>query len=103
MNFLIKGRAQGKTFKMIITSEVTGYPILVSDDKRKSFLIDMAKEMGCNIPDPIDYKHYKRYTDGRRHDEKILIDDAEEIIREALKETLRVEVVAVAITDKNFN
>ena len=49
MNFLIKGRQQGKTSKLIVASEVTGYPILVSDELRRNFLVKMAKEMGCYI------------------------------------------------------
>ena len=101
MRFLIKGRQQGKTHKLIITSEVTGYPILVVDEKRKDFIIDMAKEMGCYIPEPISYERRKRYNDGLPI-EKILIDDAEKIIESALNMNLRSEVVAVTITDTNF-
>ena len=98
MRYLIKGRGQGKTYKLIIASEVTGYPILVLDEKRKRFLIDMAKEMGCYIPEPISYERRKRCTDGL-HIEKLLIDDAEKIIESALNTTLRSEVVAVTLTD----
>ena len=101
MRYLIKGRQQGKTSKLIIASEVTGYPILVSDEKRRGFIIDMAKEMGCNIPEPINYERRKKYMDGLPI-EKILIDDAEKIIEYALNATLKSEVVAVTITDKNF-
>ena len=102
MRYLIKGRHQGKTTKLIITSEVTGYPILVSDEKRKDFLIHMAREMGCHIPEPINYELYKAHKDGGLRVEKLLIDDAEKIIESALNLILRSEVVAVTITDKNF-
>lgn len=101
MRYLIKGRQQGKTHKLIIASEVTGYPILVSDEKRRRFIIDMAKEMGCHIPEPVNYEKRMRFSDGH-YNEKILIDDAEKIIESALKATLRSEVVAVTITDTNF-
>lgn len=101
MRYLIKGRQQGKTYKLIIASEVTGYPILVLDEKRKDFLIDMAKEMGCDIPKPITYLTFRGYREGLPI-ERILIDDAEKIIEKALNETLRVEVVAVTLTDKKF-
>lgn len=101
MRYLIKGRQQGKTSKLIITSEVTGYPILVLDEKRKLFLIDMANEMGCHIPEPITYEWCKRYTSGIPI-KKILIDDAEKIIESVLNTTLRSEVVAVTLTDTNF-
>jgi hypothetical protein len=101
MRYLIKGRQQGKTYKLIIASEVTGYPILVSDEKRRGFIIDMAKEMGCYIPEPISYERRKRCMDGLPS-ERILIDDAEKIIESALNATLRSEVVAVTITDTNF-
>ena len=102
MRYLIKGRQQGKTYKLIIASEVTGYPILVLDEKRKGFLIDMAKEMGCYIPEPITYERCKKYMDGLPC-ERILIDDAEKIIESALNATLRSEVVAVTLTNKEFN
>ena len=101
MKYLIKGRQQGKTSKLIIASEVTGYPILVLDEERRRFIIYMAKEMGCHIPEPISYKRHKRCVDGL-HIEKILIDDAEKIIESALNATLRSEVVAVTLTDTNF-
>ena len=101
MRYLIKGRQQGKTYKLIIASEVTGYPILVSDEKRRGFVIDMAKEMGCHIPEPISYERRKRYMDGLPS-ERILIDDAEKIIESALNATLRSEVVAITLTDTNF-
>lgn len=101
MRYLIKGRQQGKTTKLIVASEVTGYPILVSDEKRRVFLIDMAKEIGCDIPEPVSYERYKRCSDGL-HIERLLIDDAEKIIESALNTALRSEVVAVTITDKNF-
>lgn len=99
MRYLIKGRQQGKTSKLIIASEVTGYPIIVSNQVRKEFLENMAKEMGCNIPEPINY--VTQFLEARRN-EKFLIDDAEQIIEDALRKTLGVEVVAVTITDKNF-
>lgn len=99
MRYLIKGRQQGKTSKLIIASEVTGYPIIVSNEVRKDFLVNMAKEMGCNIPEPINY--VKSFLEGCRN-EKFLIDDAEQIIEDALRKTLGVDIVAVTITDKNF-
>ena len=102
MKFFIKERNQGKTVKLIVTSEITGYPILVENEKRKNNIIITAKELGCNIPDPITYRHYVRFPDGLPK-EKILIDDAELIIKYALESHLRAEVVAVTLTDqKNF-
>jgi L-ribulose-5-phosphate 3-epimerase UlaE len=101
MNVIIKGRQQGKTYKLIIASEVTGYPILVSDSRRKVFLEDMAKEMGCYIPEPMTYERHRRYPDGF-HGE-ILIDDAEKIIEKSLENTLGCKVVAVTITDRSSN
>lgn len=101
MRYLIKGRQQGKTYKLIVASEVTGYPIMVSDEKRKVFLEDMAKEMGCNIPKPITYLTFRGYREGLPI-ERILIDDAEKIIESVLNTSLRCEVVAVTLTDSNF-
>ena len=101
MRYIIKGRQQGKTHKLIIASEVTGYPIMLPDEKRKHFIKDMAKEMGCDIPEPISYEHYMRYGGGSSI-ENILIDDAESIIEKMLKNTLKTNVVAVTLTDKFF-
>ena len=72
------------------------------DEKRKCFLKDMAKEMGCYIPEPITYLNFKGYREGLPF-ERILIDDAEKIIENALNTTLRAEVVAVTLTNKEFN
>jgi hypothetical protein len=103
MRFLIKGRQQGKTYKMIIASEVTGYPILAVNEHRKNSIKAMAKEMGCNIPDPITYETRTRHNNGSLlPTDHVLIDDAEEIIEKILKRDLRADVVAVTMTDKNF-
>ena len=101
MRFLIKGRQQGKTTKLIITSEVTGYPIVTVDEIRKKIIKEIAKQMGCNIPDPISYEYLRRYP-ASLPIEKVLIDDAEEIIEKMFKQMFRPEVVAVTISDKNF-
>lgn len=75
MNYIIKRRGQGKTYKLIVASEVTGYPILTSNTKRKIFIEDMAREMDCNIPEPMTYEKRSRTLDGLPV-EKVLIDDA---------------------------
>lgn len=102
MRYLFAGRQQGKTYKMIISSEVTGYPILVQNEQRKRCLVDMAKEMGCHIPEPIIFERYRSYNDGHSRNHKLLIDDAEKIIESALNTILRAEVVAVTLTDEKF-
>lgn len=101
MRFLIKSRGGGKTYKLIIASEVTGYPILAVDGRRKQFIKDMAKEMSTNIPEPINYEQYKQCRDGLNV-AKMLIDDAEKIIADVLNSTLKTDVVAVTLTD-HFN
>ena len=52
MNLLIKDRASGKTTGLIYTSEATQYPIVTFNRTSIRYIKDMARDMGCLIPEP---------------------------------------------------
>ena len=74
MKFLIQGRGTGKTTKLIHTSEVTGFPIIVITEEQVDYIKNFASQLNCNIPDPMTFHSYM--TLGRAFD-GVLIDDLE--------------------------
>ena len=100
MKVIKRPRGSGKTTQLIYTSEITGYPIVVSDTTRAENLKKMAKEMNCNIPEPIIFGNFKYQILGK-HRDKILIDDLDSMLEFILTEYFQVSVAAVTIsTDK---
>ncbi|MCM1269394.1 MAG: hypothetical protein NC247_02045 [Ruminococcus flavefaciens] len=98
MRLLIKERQSNKTTGMLFTSEATGYPIVVQNYARKRQLCEHAKNIGVMIPDPITVKDIK---DNREtYHKNVLIDEAYDIITEALNCYLGTNVVAATISDK---
>ena len=53
MKIINLGRYQGKTVRLLYASEWQDFPIVCATYSQKQHLIDMAKELGLNIPEPI--------------------------------------------------
>ena len=53
MKLLIKDRGTSKTTGLIYASEATGYPIVTRSKIQSCYIEDMAKDMGCDIPEPL--------------------------------------------------
>lgn len=53
MKLIIKDRAMGKTTQLIYTSELTSYPIVVPYEAMIVPTKEIAKKLGCNIPEPV--------------------------------------------------
>ena len=99
MRKLIDGRCTGKTTKLIYTSHIMGYTILVATEKRKMFVEDTAKRMGLKIPTPItvtDILHENRGSLGKSSP-RLIIDDSDDVIRSLIQETVggTVEVISL--------
>lgn len=101
MRFIIRERQKGKTSDLIITSEITGYPILVSNTRRRDIVLKQAEEMNRKILTPISIEHYLSNPSRYPRFEYLLIDDAESIIERALNCMLRAEVVAVTMSNRD--
>lgn len=72
MKIIYKSRGEGKTTELVKMSASTGIPILC---KNIRYIIDIANELGLNIPEPITIKDYTPFSN-----EKILVDDAEYVL-----------------------
>lgn len=100
MNLLIKDRSSGKTTGLIYTSEATQYPIVTFNRISIDYIKEMAKDMGCLIPEPLCVEDFRSgYVRGRRLPDNVLLDEAGMIIGDALKMYLGTNVVVATMTD----
>lgn len=100
MNLLIKDRASGKTTGLIYTSEATQYPIVTFNRTSIRYIKDMARDMGCLIPEPLCIEDFKGDAARvRRLPDNVLLDEAGVIIGDALNAYLGTNVVAATMTD----
>lgn len=98
MRFINLKRRNGKTTMLIHASYVTGYPIITSTTQMAHFIISQAKKMGFNdirVYSLGEWQAVHRYC----HEvENVLIDEAKDIIEDALKEVLGAKVVACTMS-----
>ena len=90
MRFINMARRSGKTTLLINTAYATGYPIIVRDSARAKVIIDQAKSLGLDIK----VFSYLDWINSHYHDNKILIDEASDLITDALSSLLKAEVIA---------
>lgn len=57
MKIINRSRVTGKTTQLIYASEANEIPIVTHNPK---YIIDLAKKLGCNIPEPISIDKYIR-------------------------------------------
>lgn len=82
MKIINRPRGTGKTTQLIYLSEVNRIPIVT---REPNYIIDLAKRMGCDIPEPISITKYvnSSFSRGCAYDSqksKYYIDDIECII-----------------------
>lgn len=99
MRLLIKERASGKTTGLIYASEATGYPICVAVQARVNHIIQMAEEMGCNIPQPVTVTELRNGLFKGSEVHNVLFDEVREILEDALSNYLGVNVVGATMSD----
>lgn len=76
MRLVLKGRGKGKTTELLYTSDATRYRILIPNQHHKDYLLEMARKLDLNIPEPMTCTEYLLRKRGL-HEEGILIDDLE--------------------------
>lgn len=94
MKGLFMKRGQGKTTALIYTSACTGYPIIVGTECKKRFIMGKAMALGVSIPEPISVKSQTR---GLKLP-GVLIDEAQDVLRQWAAETFNAPVVAFTMT-----
>ena len=94
---IISGKRRiGKTSELIITSKMTGYPIVTSNISSAENIKNMAKDMNCEIPEPITILQFNN-REFKHLINRVLIDNLEFILEEALTSYLGVEVVTAVL------
>ena len=99
MRFVIGGRQSGKTTRILYTADTMGYPIVVSTSKRKEIISDLAKKLNLSNVDVVTYMEYEMYRAGK-YAEKVLIDDAENIVEKCLERYFHCKIGAVTLTNE---
>lgn len=83
MKIINLGRGQGKTTRLLYASEFNDIPILCATYQQKHYLMDMAKELRLNIPEPIYVGEISKGSNVMDND--ILIDEAPWVLQMLLK------------------
>lgn len=100
MNLLIKDRVSGKTTGLIYTSEATQYPIVSFNRMSIRYIKEMAKNMGCLIPEPLCIEDFKGDSARRRRlPDNVLLDEAGVVIGDALNAYLGTNIIAATMSD----
>ena len=99
-NLILRGRGQGKTHDLIITSHTTGIPIVCHNENAVRNVKKMAHEMGYNIPEPMSITTLKKhYT----LEKEILVDDLDFLIEDILNQYFGTHVRVATMTTLGEN
>lgn len=99
MKIINRGRGTGKTAMLISTAYVTGNPIITYTMSNKNNLMDTAKKMG--VLDGIDVYTISEWLDihgSHTSNNKILVNNVESMLGEALSKFLDADVIAGTMT-----
>ena len=101
MKIINLGRGQGKTIRLLYASEWQDLPIVCATYSQKQHLIDTAKELGLNIPEPIVASEMlsNRILYSRAADKDLLVDEAPLVLRNLLHSIgMKGEIKAITLT-----
>lgn len=98
MRLLIKDRGKGKTTGLIYASEATGFPIATGNEVMVEHIKQMAKEMNCNIPEPITFYELREKRLGVVYN-NVLLDEVTCILEDALNDYLGTNVICATMSD----
>ena len=87
-------RGSGKTFRLILVSGVTGYPIITHCTAAADNIKRQADSMGIEIPDPISIHRLSEHSNVRQ---RVLVDEVMLCIQ-ALFDKFGCDVQAVTMT-----
>ena len=100
MKLIIKKRQTGKTTGLIYTSEATGFSIICTDKNRATYVKNAADKLSCNIPPvyTVDEILHSMKAD-KSVTNQFLLDDADQILTEALESYLNCKLFAATISN----
>ena len=102
MEYIVGGRACGKTRAIILESAKTGMHILCKDYRQRDMIIDRAKSMDVSIPTPLCIADVRNHhTIGIRcspdHPLKVLIYDPMCMLRSLIGDSISIECCSLDI------
>ena len=101
MKMIIKDRQKGKTTGLIYTSEATGYHIIEPTPAEAKLTMEMAANMGCDIPEVYDIDSVLHNPNvDRTSGNLFLLDNADRIIQDALEQYLDCDLFAITMNSK---
>ncbi len=93
MTIISKPRGCGKTHQLIMLSDAMQIPIAVETTHEVHNIIEKAKKLKCNIPDPVTITHLKTCKRGGSTCKKVLLDNMECVFRDIMRNLDKEEVV----------
>ena len=81
MKILKMDRGAGKTFHLIRLSAILDSPIICATEQSKKYILDKAREMWLEIPEPIVVNRNNFEIVMRRRNTDLLIDDLELVLK----------------------
>lgn len=102
MKIINLGRGKGKTVRLLYASEWQDIPILCPTYSQKEHLIDTAKRLGLNIPEPIIASEIatNRIRMSKAADKDLLVDEAPLVLQNLLNSLgMRGEVKAITLSE----
>lgn len=81
MRNLILPRGKGKTTRLLALSEWRDAPIICVSDSQRRYILDMAKQMEYNIPNPITAGELvSGKLNGNHTYKEFLVDEAQDVV-----------------------
>ena len=99
MKVILKKRHEGKTTELVKMSAETHTYILTLNRKRVEEICRVADELGLHIPYPVTLEEYYRTKFRGSFITEILIDDADDILREIFND-VKINVVTMTQEDE---
>jgi hypothetical protein len=91
-------RGGGKTTALVYASAVNRIPILCLGLSHKGYIKELAKKLGVDIPEPLTCNPNDLSRIGGLGAYKVLVDNAEVVIPEFIREKLGIEIAAMTMS-----
>lgn len=103
MKIINLGRGQGKTTRLLYASEFNGFPILCATFKQKDTLVDMARKLRLEIPEPIVVSELttSRIKNSHAVNKDLLVDEAPMVLQALINQLgMYGDIKAITLTEK---
>lgn len=95
MEIINKPRGSGKTYDLILLSEMTQCPIICAYSKQAEILLNKARDMNATIPIPMSVTRYKTFLEcGGKPFDSVLIDELNTVLENLLQTPVLVATIS---------